>query len=252
MDLGLKGKRVIVTGGTRGIGAAIVSAFLAEGARVAFCARSASEVAASQAAHKAAGHDTIAAAVDVSDAAAYTGWLSECLEALGGADIFVPNVSGGAGPGEAGWKSVFEVDMMAMVRGADLILPHMAKAGGGAIVAISSIAALEALGGAGPYGAMKAALTSYASQLGADAARYGVRVNTVSPGPIHVEDGYWGMVRRERPELYKGAVARQPFGRLGTTEEVAACVVFLASPAASWVTRANLVVDGGFSQRVQF
>ncbi|MCJ9429077.1 SDR family NAD(P)-dependent oxidoreductase [Kordiimonas marina] len=252
MDLGLKGKRVLVTGGTRGIGAAIVDVLAAEGAQVAFCARQPAEVEARTAFLQGKGYTVHGAAADVADPASYAQWLRSAMDALGGVDVFIPNVSGGAGAGEEGWRAAFEVDMMAAVRGVEAVVPQMQGQKSGAIVMISSIAALEAMGGAGPYGSMKAALTAYASQLGADVAPYGIRVNTVSPGPIHVEDGFWGNVQRNHPEAYHGAVARQPFGRLGTAEEVARCVAFLASPAASWVTRTNMIIDGGFTRRVQF
>lgn len=252
MDLGLAGKRVLVTGGTRGIGAAIVDCFLAEGAKVAFCARDAAQMEARLSDLQAQGHDVIGAAVDVSDVEAYASWISESVEVLGGADIFVPNVSGGAQAGEEGWKSAFNVDLMATVRGCEAMLPHLAASGTGAIVVIASIAGLEDFGAPSAYNTVKAGLVAYASQLGAVAAPHGIRVNTVSPGPIHVEDGFWGSVKRAQPETYKATEARHPQGRLGTVQEVARCVAFLASPAASWVTRTNMIVDGGFTKRVQF
>ena len=252
MDLGLAGKRVLVTGGTRGIGAAIVDCFLAEGAKVAFCARDAAQVESRLGELKSHGHTVVGAAVDVSDAEAYAGWLSDSVEALGGADIFIPNVSGGAQAGEEGWKSAFDVDLMATVRGCEAMLPHLAASGAGAIVVIASIAGLEDFGSPGGYNTIKAGLIAYASQLGAAAAPHGIRVNTVSPGPIHVDDGFWGGVKRAQPDVYKATQARHPLGRLGTAQEVATCVAFLASPAASWVTRTNVVIDGGFTKRVQF
>ncbi|WP_417463863.1 SDR family NAD(P)-dependent oxidoreductase [Kordiimonas sp.] len=252
MDLGLKGKRVLVTGGTRGIGAAIVRCFLNEGADVAFCARNAEEVEATSKELQSRGFKALGSSCDVSGAAALAEWIQASVEALGGIDIFVPNVSGGAQQGEEGWKSAFEVDLMATVRGCDTALPYLAASDAGAIVVIASIAGLEAFGGPSAYNTIKAGLVSYASQLGAAAAPHGVRVNTVSPGPIHVDDGFWGAVQRTNKEAYDATASRHPMGRLGSVEEVANCVAFLASPVANWVTRANLVVDGGFLNRVQF
>lgn len=252
MDLGLKGKRVLVTGGSRGIGAAIVERFAAEGAHVAFCARKQAEVTEVSERLQAERYKVVGTPCDVSDMDAMARWVQASAETLGGIDIFVPNVSGGALSGEEGWQTAFNVDLMATVRGCDLVLPHLADSGSGAIVVIASIAGLEAFGSPSAYNTVKAALISYASQLGAAAAPHGVRVNTVSPGPIHVDDGFWGEVKRGNPEVYQATAARHPFGRLGTTAEVANCVAFLASPAASWVARANLVVDGGFLNRVQF
>lgn len=252
MDLGLSGKRVLVTGGTRGIGAAIVDRFLLEGAEVAFCARNSEEVAARLGALHSDGHKVFAASVDVSDAQALASWMNDAVAALGGLDIFIPNVSGGALPGEDGWRRSFDVDLMATVRGCEHALPHLAASGSGAIVVISSIAGVEDFGAPGAYNTVKAGLIAYASQLGAAAAPHGIRVNTVSPGPIHVEDGFWGDVKRSQPEVYEATASRHPLRRLGTPDEVANAVAFLASPAASWITRTNVVIDGGFTKRVQF
>jgi len=252
MDLGLEGKRVVVTGGTRGIGEAIVRQFLAEGASVAFCARDEAEVAAKTEILKNQGYSVLGDVVDVRDAGAYTAWIEKSATALGGIDIFVPNVSGGALGGEEGWQTAFEVDLMATVRGCDAVIPHIAAGADGSIVVITSIAGLEASGAPSAYNSIKSGLITYASQLGDAAGPHGIRVNCVSPGPIHVDGGFWGNVQQAQPDAYDGVVLRQPFGRLGTPEEVARCVVFLASPAASWVTRTNLIVDGGFTRRVQF
>lgn len=252
MDLGLKGKRAIVSGGTRGIGAAIVDELVREGAQVAFCARRPDEVEARVSALKSDGHSVSGAAIDVRDPASYIQWLEAAVGHMGGVDIFVPNVSGGAGQGEEGWRAAFEVDILATVRGCESLMAQLAAGNDGAIVVIASIAGLESMGAPGPYNTAKAALIAYASQLGDLAAPHNVRVNTVSPGPIHVEDGFWGNVKTAQPEAYDATVARHPMGRLGTPEEVARCVAFLASPAASWVTRTNLIVDGGFTRRIQY
>lgn len=251
MDLGLKGKRVLVTGGTRGIGAAIISTLLEEGASVAFCARNAEQVAAAEALWQRSGHNVQGSVCDVGDKDEYLNWLASAKDTLGGVDVFIPNVSAGPGQGEEGWEAAFQVDLMATVRGCEAVLPDLA-ANAGSIVVISSISGVEGAGGPAPYNTVKAGLITYASQLGELAGPHGVRVNCVSPGPIHVENGFWGEVHRQQPEFYEGVVSRQPFGRLGTPEEVACAVVFLASPAASWITRSNLVVDGGFTKRVQF
>ncbi|WP_374763673.1 SDR family NAD(P)-dependent oxidoreductase [Yunchengibacter salinarum] len=252
MDLGLAGKRVLITGATRGIGAAVMDCMIAEGARVAFCAREEAGVIARQDALRGHGHDVTGTTLDVKDTESYLQWIEDSAAHLGGVDVFIPNVSAGAGQGEEAWRANFDVDLMATVRGAEATLDHMAADGGGSIVVLASISPLEAMGGPAPYNSMKAALITYASQLGDVAAGYGVRVNAVSPGPIHIEDGFWGQTRREHPQNYEMVRARQPFGRLGTPEEVGRAITFLASPAASWITRANLVVDGGFLQRTQF
>lgn len=251
MDLGLKDKRVLITGGTRGIGAAIVRTFLAEGAKVAFCARNEIQVSHTVEDWAQKGHVVHGSVCDVSDREAYLAWIESAATALGGVDIFIPNVSAGPGQGEEGWKAAFDVDLMATVRGCEAVLPHIAAAKG-AIVVISSISGLESAGGPAPYNTAKAGLVTYASQLGEIAGAHGVRVNCVSPGPIHVDDGFWGTVQQQQPQVYNDVAARHPMGRLGTPEEVGQCVAFLASPAASWITRCNLVVDGGFTKRIQF
>ena len=252
MDLGLKGKRALVTGGTRGIGLAIVKLLAQEGASVATCARSKEAVAVAQAQFNADGDTVTASVCDVSDKATYASWIESSAASLGGVDIFVANVSGGVMPGEEGWHASFNVDLMGTVRGCERVIPVMAQGSGGAIVIISSISGLEAMGGAGAYGSMKAALLSYSSQLAEDVGPHNIRVNAVSPGPIHVDDGFWGDVKRAQPEMYEAVCARQHGGRMGTTEEVANSVVFLASDAASWVTGTNMIVDGGYTKRVQF
>lgn len=252
MDLGLKGKRAIVTGGTRGIGAAIVQLLAEEGATVATCARNADEVDALNKRTVSEGLAVRASQCDVADKAAYESWLSASVAALGGVDIFVANVSGGVAAGEEGWQRSFDVDLMATVRGCEGLLSPMIQSGGGAMVIISSISGLESSGSPSAYGTVKTGLIAYASQLADAAAAHGIRVNSVSPGPIDVEDGFWGEVKRNQPETYQAVCARHGAGRLGTTAEVANCVAFLASDAASWVTGTNIVVDGGMTKRVQF
>lgn len=250
MDLGLKGKKALVTGGTRGIGCAIVDVLVAEGCDVSFCARDAKQVKEKVKSMKSLGPAIYGSVCDVSDPKALLKWIKDSHNMLGGIDIYIPNVSGGALSGEEGWKSAFDVDLMSSVRGSEAALAMMGE--GGSIVMISSIAGLEASGAQGPYNTMKVALTSYASQLGEVAATKGVRVNSVSPGPIYVEDGFWGNVERTAPDFYNSVAERHPFGRLGSTKEVAISVAFLASPVASWITRTNHIVDGGFLKRIQY
>lgn len=252
MDLGLQDKRVIITGGTRGIGAAMVCGFLAEGAHVHFCARNAGEIASKLKDFKSVSDRVAASVCDVGNVGTYSSYVSEAITFLGGVDVFVANVSGGSGTGEEGWKTAFDVDLMASVRGADLVLPAMAQQKSGAILFLSSIMATEQMGAPGPYATIKSALVSYAAQLSEAAAPHGVRVNSLSPGPIHVDDGFWGSVSQQNPDAYAATVARHPMGRLGTPEEVANAAVFLCSDKASWITATNTMIDGGFSKRIQF
>lgn len=257
MDLGLKGRRAIVTGGTRGIGRAIVARLADEGVRVGFCARDSEAVASVAAALGQSGAEVHGEAVDVANDAQVAAWVSRTEERLGGLDIVVTNVSavGSAlGPklGDEGWRRGFDIDIMGAVHTIEAAMPHLERSEAASIVVISSIVALESLGGVRPHSAIKAALINYTSHLATEFAAQGIRANTVTPGTIYASDGLWGQREREEPEAFQLAVSRNPMGRLGRPEEVANAVAFLASPAASFVSGANLVVDGAMSRRVQY
>ena len=252
MDLGLSGRKVLVTAASRGIGLAIAREFADQGADVAICARAAGGLESARKDLEARGVKVFAKSVDVADAAALTGFVSEVASALGGLDVFVANASAGSGQGESAWQASFEIDMMSAARGVQAALPSLKSSDAGSVVFISSTAALEYLGVPQPYNAMKAALIAHAHDLAQALARQGVRVNTVSPGPIYFEGGNWQMIEQTMPAIYKMALAQCAIGRMGTPEEVARVVVFLASPAASLVTGANVVVDGGFTKGVHY
>ncbi|MCP5202233.1 MAG: SDR family oxidoreductase [Gammaproteobacteria bacterium] len=255
MDLGLAGKRAIVTGASRGIGRAIAERLAGEGCAVAICARRAQEVeqAARDIAAGAGGVQVIGATADVADTASIARWVADSAAVLGGIDIVVANVSAlGGTPDEDTWRLGMEIDMLGTVRTVEAAMPFLEQSVAGAIVAISSTAALEAFGGPRPYNAIKAAVINYVSNLATALAPKGIRANTVSPGTIYFDDGVWGQRKRDMPEIYQAALAGNPMGRMGTPAEVANAVAFVASPAASFVTGANLVVDGGFTRRVQY
>ena len=254
MDLGLSGKKAIITGGSRGIGRAITEQLLAEGAEVAISARGQEGLDAAVA--ELASHGTVhGSVVDASDGEALTAWVAASAEAMGGLDIVISNASGGgAGKTTAeAFQKTLDVDIMGLVHMVDAALPHLEASESAAIMAISTTAALEHFGnGMGSYHVLKAGLINLIAGYSQSLGDKGIRANVVSPGPIFVEGGGWDQIKSAVPEMYDGAIATHPSGRLGTAPEVANAVAFLVSPAASWITGENVVVDGGYTKRVAF
>ncbi len=245
MDLGLAGRNVVITGGSKGIGRATALAFADEGANVAICARSEGPLESTAKELESRGVRAYAAPCDVVDADALGGFLDAARDALGGVDVLVNNASGfGVSDDEAGWSAGFDVDVMASVRATWKVVPWMKEAGGGAVIHISSTSGLEA-GSPPAYAAVKAALMSHSKTLAINLAPQGIRVNTVAPGSIEFPGGMWETIKKVNEPAYEAIRTSIPFGRLGTAEEVAAAVVFLASAPASWITGVTLAVDGG-------
>ena len=253
MDLKLRGKKAIVTGGTRGIGRAIAELLAEEGADVAVCARNQGQIDETVAALARKGVKAWGSPVDVADTKAQRAWVAEAAQKLGGLDIFVANVSALAvSADEASWRKSFDVDVMGTVAGVEAALPLLEKSGAGSVVIIGSVAAVEVTGPTRPYNAVKAALVPFMKSTAQNYARKNVRVNMVSPGTIYFKGGVWNVREEKQPDFFKAALARNPTGRMGKPEEVADAVVFLASPRASFVTGSNIMVDGGGTQRVQY
>ena len=253
MDLGLAGRKAVVTGGSRGIGRAIVDRLAAEGCAVALCARGAEGAAAAAEAARAHGVAADGAAVDVSDHAAVRAWIGRARDTLGGIDIAIGNASALAtSMRERDWRAGFETDLMGHAAMVEAALPALRESGAGAVVLVASTAALEVYSGLRSYTSIKAAIVACAKGMAREYAADGIRVNALSPGCIEFADGVWGRARRERPEEYARMLAQNPFGRMGRPEEVANAAAFLASPAASFVSGANLVVDGAFTRRIQY
>ena len=245
MDLGLKGKAAIVTGASRGIGRAIALRLADEGAGVAICARGEQALREVETELRKRAVPFYAAACDVGNAQALDGFLDAARAKLKRVDILINNPSGlSFGDDESAWQSTLNVDLLAAVRGSWKVTPWMAEAGGGAIVHISSIAGLEALGFPPAYCAAKAALVSHSKSLAVALAPRKIRVNTVAPGSIEFPGGLWAQAREGNPDFYGAVLKGIPMGRMGTPEEVADVVAFLVSERASWVTGVCLSVDG--------
>jgi 3-oxoacyl-[acyl-carrier protein] reductase len=252
MDLQLRGRRALVTGGTKGIGRACVDLFADEGADVAFCARTVPDVIATAKAVRDKGVRAFGRAFDVADGPALKAWVVDAAEALGGLDAVVANVSAlSIGDEEENWKAEIEVDIMHTVRVVHAALPYLEQSDAASITTISSVSGREVDIAAGAYGVAKAAVVHYAQGLAYHLAPKGIRANTVSPGNTYFEGGFWHNAEQNMPDLYNMVLAMNPTGRMGTPEECAAAVVFLSSPVASRITGTNLVVDGALTKGVQ-
>ena len=253
MDLHLKGRRALVTGGSKGIGRAIAMGLAAEGCDVAVCARDATGVAAAVHDLRAMGVKAHGASLDVGERTALDGFIAEAAQALGGIDILVCNASAFAeGASVEAFRAAFDVDLMHTRNASEAALPWLERSGAGSIIAISSISGSEDYGyDSVSYGTMKAALFFYVKSLARHLAPKGIRANVVSPGTTLFEGGFWDRVRLNDPEGFATNLAANPMGRMARPEEIADAVVFLASPRASFISGTNLVVDGTLTMRVQ-
>lgn len=255
MDLGLKDKTILVTGGSKGIGRTICQGFLNEGARVEFCARDHEQIVITEKALSSLG--TISGtAVDVADAAAVADWVAATADKCGSIDGAVANASAlSIGVSAANWQAGFDVDVMGTQNFVNATTPHLVAAakesGDASLVMIASTAAAEAPF-ANAYGAVKAALIHLAKGLAKQHAAQGVRFNSVSPGTVYSADGTWGQIEKTMPDLFKQTLQRNPTGRMATPEDVANAVVFLSSPRSSFTTGINMVIDGALTQRVNY
>ena len=244
MQLGLKGKNAVVTGGSKGIGRSIALALAAEGVNVAICARSSGPLGETRQEIEAVGVKAYAESCDVADKTSLDGFLDHARSELGSVDILVSNVSAlGAGNDLSAWDANISLDLMSTVRAVDKVLPWMKEAGSGNIIILSSISGIE-VGTTQPYAATKAALISYAKSLAVDHGVDGIRVNSIAPGSIKFPGGVWDKAEKANSPRYHSTLQRIPWGRFGKPEEVANVAVFLASDAASWVTGACIPVDG--------
>ncbi|HEV7833020.1 MAG TPA: SDR family NAD(P)-dependent oxidoreductase [Caballeronia sp.] len=255
MDLKLKGLKALVTGGTKGIGRAIAQTLAAEGADVALCARDRAAVEQTVAAIAQVTGGAVkvcGASVDVSNGPALQAWTRDAAAQLGGIDIVVANVSAlSIGSDLESWRKEFETDLMGTVNLVDAALPFLEASKAASIIAISSVSGREIDFAAGPYGTFKAALIHYMQGLAYHLAPKGIRANSVSPGNVYFEGGVWDQIEHNDPTLFAQALALNPSGRMARPQEIANAVAFVASPAASFVSGANLVVDGALTRGVQ-
>lgn len=252
MNLELQGLKAILAGGTKGIGRATAEVLASEGCHVAVCSRSAESVEATVVSLRGKGVKATGRAVDVARAADYAAWIADAAEELGGCDVFMSFTTTRGPASEELWKQMFELDLMATVRGIQAALPFLEKSSSASVVAIASTAALEDFLGPSPFNALKAAMIRHAASMAQSLAAKGIRVNTVSPGPIDFPGGAWEMIKEKMPALHANVLKSVPMGRMGTAEEVARVMAFLASPACRFMTGANVVIDGGMTKGVHY
>jgi 3-oxoacyl-[acyl-carrier protein] reductase len=248
MDLGLEGKKAIISGGSRGIGLHTAKLLVNEGCDVAFCARAQSDI-----------DDAVATLNGIRAGAAHgfqtdlesenetRSFAKDAIKALGGVDILVHNASGFDMSGdEAGWMRSFQVDMMAGVRLVEESLPSLKESDGASITFVGSMASKFHFGRPpSSYGAAKGAMRVYANELAQYHGRDGIRANVISPGAVWFEGGSWDQRKQENPKFYASVEKAIPLGRLGTADEIARTIAFVASPAGLWINSEHIAADGG-------
>ena len=245
MNLQLKGKNAIVTGGSKGIGKSIALNLAEEGVNVAICARGEDALKKTENELLEKGVKVIAVTCDVGNTKQLDDFLDQVKDQFGTIDILVNNVSAlSLGDDISDWESSINVDLLGSVRGTRKVIPWMLEAGSGNILFISSGSGLEA-GSPPAYAAVKAALISYSKTMAIQLAPKNIRVNTLAPGSVEFPDGLWELTKTENPSLYDWALNAIPSGRLGTPDEIGKVATFIVSPCASWVVGTCLAVDGG-------
>ncbi|MEZ8121871.1 SDR family NAD(P)-dependent oxidoreductase [Vibrio splendidus] len=233
MDLDLKRKVVIVTGGTKGIGVSLVRSFMREGAHVHFCARNIDDVKAFESEFETS--DRVKGkALDINDPRGFSQWV----ESIGDVDVFIPNVSALSDS----WEQASQIDLFATVSNIKMVIPHMTQ--GSAITYIGSISSCLPSKDSEGYGAIKAAMTHYVKSLALTHAGK-IRFNIVAPSSTLTPRGQWDKFKNSNPERFTEKESKLPLHRLATPEEVANVVTFISSPLASYVVGETIHVNGG-------
>ena len=246
MNLDVRGKRVVVAGGSRGIGRSIALGFAQGGAKVSICARGAEALEATKKEIAATGAFAHSETCDLANETEIARYIPNAAAALGGIDVLVNNATAGAtGDDETAWEDSLAVDLLAVVRASRAALPFLEKGRDPTIINISSGSGMNPSVRTPAYGAAKGAVIHYTRTQAATLATKGIRVNCVAPGSIEFAGGGWERRKSEEPELYNQVLASMPAKRLGRPEEVASVVLFLASPLAIWVTAQVIGVNGG-------
>ena len=256
MDLKLRGKRAIITGGTRGIGRAIADTLADEGCHVAVCARNNDEIIKTVDALKSKGVTAFGSAVDITEAGSVKDWITKAAAELNGLDILVSNVGAMAmGADMASWEKNLRTDVFGAVNSIEAALPMLETSakenGDAAIVAIGSASSIIATEPSS-YGAIKGAIVHYIKGLAKQNAAKHIRANVISPGMVYFEGGVWHQVEQGMPDFFKESLAQNPMGRMASPQDIANAAVFLASPCSCFTTGINMIVDGAITDRVNY
>lgn len=250
MDLQLKGKNVLITGGSKGIGKAIAAAFVSEGANVTIVARTLGPLESTK--EELGGHIAILQA-DITKEREREKLIHSYIDQNGNIDVLINNAGGSNGSKTLDtdlslFYEAMELNYFSAIHLSKLVIPFMKNVKGGSIINITSIFGRES-GGKVTYNNAKSALISFTKSLADEVIQDGIRVNSIAPGSILHESGNWKKRLEANPEEIKQFIKDEiPSGRFGTPEEIANVAVFLASEKASWIVGTSINVDGGQSK----